>query len=201
MPARVVVRACGSALQPPQLAPPEGMHTVPVRPTPAAPGRQLSAPSPRFPHPCRRCSDLLRAYAALQRFRPAPFKSACYTGDLLLGQFAAPHAWDGRAVEQAYPWLRGYDAGGLVAMDCITQSSCSQRCLSEGCCARACPLLHSRVLVGSSGGGGRGRGAMSASSCLPTLNALAVCLCRVHRGSGGAAAAHRISAWPEACGC
>ncbi|KAL4451241.1 hypothetical protein ABPG77_009313 [Micractinium sp. CCAP 211/92] len=60
--------------------------------------------------------DLLRAYAKLQRFRPAPFKSACYGGNLLLDQFAAPYAWDGKAVERAYPWLRGYDAGCTEAL-------------------------------------------------------------------------------------
>lgn len=71
------------------------------------PSPLLLAPAASTP-----CSDLLRAYAKLQRFRPAPFKSACYGGDLLLDQFAAPYAWDGKAVERAYPWLRGYDAGG-----------------------------------------------------------------------------------------
>ena len=36
--------------------------------------------------------DLLRSYAALQRFKVKPLaKSACYTGDRVLEQFAFPH--------------------------------------------------------------------------------------------------------------
>eukprot|EP00887_Chlorella_sp_A99_P007639 scaffold20.g7639.t1 len=56
--------------------------------------------------------DVLRGYAALQRFRVKPLaKSVCYTGDRVLEQFATPHAKDGAMVGAAYPWLRGYDGG------------------------------------------------------------------------------------------
>ncbi|KAL4422975.1 hypothetical protein ABPG75_009172 [Micractinium tetrahymenae] len=87
----------------------------------AAAGQRFVLEHVRMPDVFLYMRDLLRAYAALQRFRPAPFKSACYTGDLLLEQFAAPHAWDGQAVAAAYPWLRGYDAGCTEALAALQQ--------------------------------------------------------------------------------
>ncbi|PSC76631.1 O-glucosyltransferase 1-like [Micractinium conductrix] len=55
--------------------------------------------------------DLLRSYAALQRFKPEPVKSTCYTGARLLEQFSTPHSADGEAVARAYPWLVSWDGG------------------------------------------------------------------------------------------
>ena len=56
--------------------------------------------------------DALRQYAALQTFKPQPSLNAlCYTGDLLLQQFAYPRfEEDARVVAGAYPWLEGWAA-------------------------------------------------------------------------------------------
>lgn len=65
---------------------------------------------------CRSCRDLLKAYAMLQKFQPKPHtKATCYTGDKLIEQFANPHKVDGEIITQAYPWLKGYDAGCAAA--------------------------------------------------------------------------------------
>lgn len=55
--------------------------------------------------------DALRAYAALQQFKPRPHaKAVCYTGAQLLEQFGMPFEADAKAVAAAYPALaRGYD--------------------------------------------------------------------------------------------
>lgn len=50
--------------------------------------------------------DMLRAYAARQRFAPSPHpKAVCYDGERLLQQFAVPYSQDRQSVERAYPWL------------------------------------------------------------------------------------------------
>ena len=68
--------------------------------------------------PCPLRRDLLKSYAALQKFRVRPVaKATCYTGDLLLEQFATPHKVDGEIVARAYPWLKGYDGGCKAAED------------------------------------------------------------------------------------
>lgn len=61
---------------------------------------------------CRVCRDLLKGYAALQRFKPRPVpKSVCYTGARLLEAFGHPYEEDANKVAAAYPWLEGYDGG------------------------------------------------------------------------------------------
>lgn len=56
--------------------------------------------------------DLLREYAALQKFKPKKHtNSICYTGRLLLEQFGKPHVRDAHIVRQSYPWLESFDPG------------------------------------------------------------------------------------------
>ena len=88
-----------------------GVRAVRAR-TPSDPSHPPANNTPSPSPPPGMCSDLLHAYARLQRFpvRPLP-KSVCYTGDRLLQQFSHPHAQDGQQVAAAYPWLAGYDAG------------------------------------------------------------------------------------------
>lgn len=51
--------------------------------------------------------DALQQYARLQTFKPQPsWNALCYTGELLLEQFAFPnYEEDRRVVLGAYPWL------------------------------------------------------------------------------------------------
>lgn len=84
-------------------------------PAPAPCPGSCSQGAPPF-RPAAACRDLLRAYAALQQFKPKPAaKSQCYTGARLLEQFGTPHEADAAAVARAYPWLQGYDAGCAAA--------------------------------------------------------------------------------------
>ena len=51
--------------------------------------------------------DVLKEYASLQtaaRIKPS-WNAVCYTGQLVLDQFAFPYRLDKQVVAQAYPWL------------------------------------------------------------------------------------------------
>lgn len=76
------------------------------------PDQQNIPPIPTRPSPPPLRRDMLKSYAALQKFKVKPHaKATCYTGDLLLQQFGTPHRVDGEIAARAYPWLKGYDGG------------------------------------------------------------------------------------------
>ena len=54
--------------------------------------------------------DLITEYASLQsksQVKPS-WNAVCYTGQLVLDQFAFPYRLDKQVVVQAYPWLTTY---------------------------------------------------------------------------------------------
>lgn len=54
--------------------------------------------------------DILKEYASLQtaaQIKPS-WNAVCYTGQLVLDQFAFPYRLDKQVVVQAYPWLTAY---------------------------------------------------------------------------------------------
>ncbi|KAL6776429.1 hypothetical protein ACKKBG_A21080 [Auxenochlorella protothecoides x Auxenochlorella symbiontica] len=56
--------------------------------------------------------DMLQAYAAAQRFTPAPRRKArCVDGAAMLEEFGTPYAQDAEEVAYAYPWLKDFDGG------------------------------------------------------------------------------------------
>ena len=54
--------------------------------------------------------DVLKEYASLQtasEIKPS-WNAVCYTGQLVLDQFAFPYRLDKQVVVQAYPWLTSF---------------------------------------------------------------------------------------------
>ena len=54
--------------------------------------------------------DVLKEYASLQtasKIKPS-WNAVCYTGQLVLDQFAFPYRLDKQVVVQAYPWLTSF---------------------------------------------------------------------------------------------
>lgn len=54
--------------------------------------------------------DVLKEYASLQtatQIKPS-WNAVCYTGQLVLDQFAFPYRLDKQVVVQAYPWLTSF---------------------------------------------------------------------------------------------
>lgn len=54
--------------------------------------------------------DVLKEYASLQtatQIKPS-WNAVCYTGQLVLDQFAFPYRLDKQVVVQAYPWLQTF---------------------------------------------------------------------------------------------
>lgn len=62
--------------------------------------------------------DILKEYASLQtasQIKPS-WNAVCYTGQLVLDQFAFPYRLDKQVVVQAYPWLQSYGKDLCPAM-------------------------------------------------------------------------------------
>ena len=56
--------------------------------------------------------DMLQAYAAKQKFVPAPRRKAfCVDGAAVLQEFGTPYQADADTIARAYPWLLKYDGG------------------------------------------------------------------------------------------
>lgn len=54
--------------------------------------------------------DLLREYGQLMRFGPVAYDdSVCYSGEVLIDQFAHPYPEDAEAFAEENPWLKTYD--------------------------------------------------------------------------------------------
>ncbi len=62
--------------------------------------------------------DVLKEYASLQtapQIKPS-WNAVCYTGQLVLDQFAFPYRLDKQVVVQAYPWLQTFGQDSCPTM-------------------------------------------------------------------------------------